>query len=41
VVVALAVELACTGERVPGLKVFGNRLVEKHGTGTGNELLIV
>ena len=29
VVVALAVELACAGERVPGLKVFGNRLVEK------------
>lgn len=29
VVVALPVKLACTGEFMPGLKVFGNRLVEQ------------
>ena len=29
VVIALPVELACTDEFMPGLEVFGNRLVEK------------
>ena len=29
VVVALAVELACAGQRMPGLEVLGNRLVEQ------------
>ena len=33
VVVALPVELACTGEFMPGLEVFGNRLVEKGALG--------
>ena len=28
-VVALAVELACTRQRMPGLKMFGNRWVEQ------------
>ena len=29
VVVALAVKLACTGSRVPGFEIFGNRLVQQ------------
>jgi len=29
VVVALPVELACAGEFIPGLEVFGNGLIEK------------
>ena len=33
VVVALAVELACTGERVPGLEVLGNGFVEQRALG--------
>ncbi len=33
VVVALPVKLACAGERVPGLKVIGNRLVEQRALG--------
>ena len=33
VVVALAVELAGTGERVPGLEVFSNRLIEQRALG--------
>ena len=33
VVVALAVELTSTCQRVPGLEVFGNRLVEQRALG--------
>jgi hypothetical protein len=33
VVVALAVELACAGQLMPGLEVFGNGLVQQRSLG--------